>query len=311
MVNITPCPSCDRPAKFLAHGVIAPWIVELCTIRDNRTSLCRCLECRLNFFSHRYSEDELTALYSDYRSDRFFRLRQSWEPWYNASVNEAFSDRRSNDNQIEDRRDYTRQRLRDAGIVLEDLEGCLDFGGDHGQFIPQEINGKLFVVEKGSSNKSSTEGIAFVESLEEVPTDVDLVLNCYVLEHLPRIKDLLPDMRMKLRPGGFVHFEVPLDKFAVSRVHRSSVYRQYLQFLTRHKLLFSTIDFLTGVYRHLFRRIVWFGIVKQSEHINYFDSFSLKYYLESHGGEIVFLSEPDLKYRVGSVRQGRISCTVK
>lgn len=310
-MNSLRCPSCDQPAIFLAHGVIAPWIVELCHVQDDQTSLCRCSGCRLNFFSHRYSDEELTHLYSDYRSDRFFRLRHSWEPWYNNSVNEAFSDRRPNDDQIEDRRNYTRQALLEAGIVLDELNGCLDFGGDHGQFIPPEIGGNLFVVEKGSSSKSSTNGITFVESLEQVPGDVDLVLNCYVLEHLPEIKDVLVEMRRRLRPGGVVHFEVPLDKFAVSRVHRSSTYRRYLRFLTGHKRLFSVVDFLTGVYRHFFGRIVWFGIVKQSEHINYFDSYSLRYYLESRGGEVVFLSGPDYRYKVGSVRQGRIACTVR
>jgi hypothetical protein len=311
MKNDNPCPSCNHPSRFLAHGVIAPWLVELCKIEQNVTSLRRCTECHLDFFSYRYSEDELTDLYADYRSDYFFRLRHSWEPWYNASVNEAFSAQRSNDDQIIDRRNYTRRSLEQAGIVIEELTGCIDFGGDHGQFIPTGVKGSVFVVEKGSSKKQSETGITFVDSIEFIQEEVDLVLHCYVLEHLPTIDDVPHQMKRRLRVGGIMHFEVPLDKFAVSRVHRTSVYSRYLQYLARHKRLFSLVDFVTGVYRHFFGRIVWFGIVKQSEHINYFDQYSLTHFLESRGSNIVYVTSPDFKYKVGSVRQGRLACVAR
>jgi SAM-dependent methyltransferase len=305
------CPACNRPTTLLAHGVVAPWIVELCSIRDGSTTLQQCLECGLSFFSYRYSEQELTDLYSNYRSVDFYRLRHSWEPWYNESVNEAFSEQRANDRQIEDRRNYTRSRLEEAGVPLSELTGCLDFGGDHGQFIPSGVGGNLYVVEKGSDSKNAARGVTFLDSIDLVPEDVDLVLNCYVLEHLSVIHDVVDQMKMRLRDGGYVHFEVPLDKFAVSSLHRTNAYRLYLRFLSRHKRLFVAVDFYTGVYRHFFRRIPWLGIVKQSEHINYFEPLSLQKFMEGHGVQILSMSDPDLKYKVGAVRQGRIACTIR
>jgi hypothetical protein len=75
--------------------------------------------------------------------------------------------------------------------------------------------------------------------------------------------------------------------------------------------LFIFVDFLSGAYRQIFKRIPWFGIVKQSEHINYFNVKSLRVFAELRGLEVLFVSEPDLKYKVGKIFQGRLACIAR
>jgi hypothetical protein len=260
------------------------------------------------FFSYRYSPSEIDAIYSNYRGSDFYSVRHSWEPWYNESVNDAFSDARESDLQIESRRSFTETVLSEAGVKINTLQGCIDFGGDHGQFLPSGIQGPLFVVENNSEGKSVTGLVNFIDDIALVPINVDLVMNCYVLEHMPNLETALDDMRSKLREGGFLHLEVPIDRFTTSKLHKSYLYRNYLHFLTRHRRMFVSIDFVSGAYRQVTGRIPWFGIVKQSEHINYFDSKSLRRFVDIHGGNVIYMSREDLKYKVGRIRQGRLAC---
>ena len=143
--------------------MIAPWLAELCEIKQPFTQLRRCATCRLAFFTYRYSDPEISRLYSEYRGPRFYQLRHHWEPWYNKSVNDAFSDERSSDEQIYVRRSFTEAVLKESGLDIQTLGGCIDFGGDHGQFIPQGVAEPHFVVEQGSSSKGQS-----TNALEEI-----------------------------------------------------------------------------------------------------------------------------------------------
>ena len=75
--------------------------------------------------------------------------------------------------------------------------------------------------------------------------------------------------------------------------------------------MFVLLDFVTGVYRQVFKRVPWFGIIKQSEHLNYFNVKSLRAFAEIHGLDVLYMSEPDTKYKVGRIFQGRLACVAR
>lgn len=268
----------------------------------------KCSFCNLSFFSHRFNKEELDAIYAQYRGEHFYKVRHKWEPWYNASVNDAFSDNRLDDRQILIRREFTDQVLVDAGIDRASIRGVIDFGGDQGQFFPTNAMPPFFVVETGSEDKGLGRSVSFFERIADVPECVDLVMNCYVLEHLSSMGDVVDEMSSKLTMGGYLYFEVPLDSFGTSSFHRTKVYRKLLFFIAKYRLPFVLLDFLSGVYRHFFGRIPWFGIVKQSEHINYFDKDSLASFVSMQNAEVLYMSPEDRSYKVGTVRQGRLAC---
>jgi hypothetical protein len=306
------CPNCSAATTLEAFGVVAPWIIELC-LKDSpgETEMGSCTDCGLHFFSYRDSDSDLASIYGKYRDSTFFSVRRKREPWYNEAVNDAFSDPINNPHQVTICRDFTENSLRAACLQQGDLNGCINFGGDHGQFIPQEVKPPCIVVEQNSKGKRLNNDFVFVDSIDEVNQTDDLVMNNYVLEHLNDLGGVVQSMKQKCSNDGVLHFEVPLDKFYCSRFHRTQFYKCYIEALTQIRLAFIFIDFLSGAYRQFCGRIPWFGIVKQSEHINYFDVRSLQAFLSAQGERVICLSEPATTYKIGRIKQGRLSCVTK
>jgi len=306
-----PCCSCDS-TELLGYGVVAPWIVKLINGADPvKTQLRRCSQCGLRFFSYRYSTSEMALIYGNYRSDYFFKLRHHWEPWVNRQVNDAFSDDFVNKRQIEIRNVFTKSSLTEAGIDLNELKGCIDFGGDLGQFIPDAIKPPLVVYEPTGTRRGLRPSVVGCEKLSELVSKVDLGLNCYVLEHIDEPRHVVTEMVGLVNSGKFIHIEVPLDGFNTSKFHRTGLYFRYLRTILRFRLIWIPIDLISGIWRTCLGSIPWFGIVKQSEHINYFETNSLRHLCESLGLEILYVSAEDRQYSVGRVKQGRVSITVK
>jgi hypothetical protein len=289
---------------LLAHAIIAPWISELGGTNNNFSTYERCIPCDFNFFSHRYSENELKSIYSDYRGEKFFKVRNSWEPWYNNSVNGAFTNDPSASDQIEKRRVFMLEALRGVFPPGSSINGCIDFGGDYGQFFPPNSIGPRILID---ISEKPVSGVTVYKSLAEVPEHVDLVMNCNVIEHMTVIHEIINEMASKITPNGFVYIELPLDLFNVRNFHKSNFYQKYLEFLGKHRTAFIFTDFLSGVFRQFFGYIPMFGIVKQSEHINYFSQKSIEKLIAQSKMSIVAISQPDYSYRVGHIKQGRIN----
>jgi SAM-dependent methyltransferase len=298
------CPVCGNDSTLLAYGLIAPWILILNNRKPgSQTRLMRCTICETTFFGHRYSESEMSSLYGEYRQSSYFQIRNSWEPWFRKSDNAAFDD---SNQQFLERKAFLSDSFIKAGLGTRVFDGCIDFGGDLGQFIPDGVEGNKVVIDY--SNKAFPgDGILRFRDLAEVSFKVDLVLNCHVLEHLPEIGEVLRDIRQHIRSGGYVYIEIPQDSFRTSAFHKTILYRKWLHLISRSRILFMALDFISGVSRQFFGRIPWFGIIKQSEHLNYFRSKSLQYLLESAGFVVVKISPPTRGSKQGKLRFGRMS----
>jgi Methyltransferase domain len=297
------CPVCDSDSKKLASAVVAPFLSELTEKKSTFSELRECNGCRLVFFTHRYSVEELDRIYTKYRGEEYFKIRHKWEPWFSESDLNAFSN--PNSQGVASRNRFLTEFIASAGLSKNDLNSCLDFGGDLGQFIPEWIGGRKILVDP-SNAKSKIGDLEIVSNVAEISFKPDLVINSFVLEHLVNVRDSLRDISLIQESGGIIFIQVPMDVFSVSRFHKSKLYLAYLQFLVEHSLLFKLIDFITGVYRMLFKRVLSLGIVKQSEHINYFNLQNLELLLKQNQYNLI-ASHISEKSKQGKLRFGNIS----
>lgn len=305
-MKIVLCPICDVQAIFKAYAIIAPWISNLLEVKNLYSELYSCPECTLGFFSYRYSETDAQKLYSSYRTGVYLEVRHSWEPWYGAAENNAYQPK-LNQHNINSRISLMENAFLLAG-VKRGFNGCVDFGGDLGQFFPSNVKGAKYLVDL-SAKPGINQDFAVVNSLSEISESVELVMNCGVLEHMSTLKGIIDELSSTIKGSGVIYLEVPLDSFKTSRIHKSKFYKYYLSVISRVKFIFVTFDFITGASRQIFRTIPWFGIVKQSEHINYFNNLSLKTLYRDFSGKS-WISEPDYSHKQGKFRLGRIAAVL-
>jgi hypothetical protein len=91
---------------------------------------------------------------------------------------------------------------------------------------------------------------------------------------------------------------------------KSNFYLRYLKTITKIPSLFILVDFITGAYRNYFREIIPFGIVKQSEHINYFSGNAVKKLLETQL-DSVYISGENLAEKYGHYRLGFLAAVAR
>ena len=304
----TECVICGAESIFQAHAVIAPWISMLCGQKKHKlTSLNYCNKCDLAFFSHRYSEQEMAGLYSGYRGEYYFNVRRRFEPWFTRSTLNYW-DPSKNPTAVAERRDYMSENLQTLSVELDTNSAVLDFGGDLGQFFPDGLTGKKYLFDPSDTGVPGE--ITRVKSLASLNSSLGLVMNCHTLEHLPVLQGQAQTMANLLTQNGYLYIEVPLDRFKTSGLHKTSVYRVYIHLLLRITPVFIFTDFFSGVYRLLFGKIPFWGIVKQSEHLNYFSKESLLMLVRGEV-EVIGVSQPDLRFGQGRIKVGRIAMVAK
>jgi hypothetical protein len=293
------CPICRNEAAMRAHGTVAPFISSLSGLPlGQKTTLRMCDQCDLTFFDYRFGDRELSCLYQDYRGADYRTIRHHWEPWYSTGVNDGCSAGGT----VVDERHLFMMNVLEAARLPPQLACAVDFGGDEGQFFPRVPIGRRIVCDV--SNRALPAGIERISTLSELgDVKPDLVIIAHVLEHLPDPIEPLRDIRRVLDEDGMIYVEVPLDRFRVSPFHASTRYERYLHRLVQHRFPFVGLDFVSGVSRHFRSSIPRFGVIKQSEHINYFSPRSIVSALTASGFTVVSEGEdPNLK--AGGLRMG-------
>jgi SAM-dependent methyltransferase len=192
----------------------------------------------------------------------------------------------------------------EAGGLAGPIGLAVDFGGDRGQFFPDAVAIERRVVVE-LSDQPLLPGVERVPGLESLQGQPDLVIVAHVLEHLSDPRALLAEIRDVLSPQGLLYVEVPLDRLRVKTWHRNSRYASWATGAARHRFTFIPLDLGTGVARQLGWRIPRLGIVKESEHINFYSPGSLQALLESTGFEVT-AQRAETDARVGSIRLGRL-----
>jgi hypothetical protein len=296
------CPICGGLGTVHAHGRIAPFILQLRGESKgvpSDTALCRCDRCDLVYFSHRFDDETLAAMYSDYRNERYLSIRRRWEPWYSRAVNSATE---PGSDAVAKRVGFVTDIV-GSYIDIDSLRNIVDYGGDEGQFFPAGYSGPKYVIEV--SGKELVDGVQAAPSLGELPARPHLVIAAHVLEHLVDPAGLVKEIRAAVAEDGLFYAEVPLDRPKVRRWHAGAPYRRYLDRVSATRASWIAADFAAGVARNFDRKVPRLGAVKQSEHINYFSTQSLGALLADGGFRLVS-TQADATASVGGLRMGKL-----
>jgi hypothetical protein len=296
------CPICRCPGTIEAHGRIAPFIIQLQgDPKDSPrgTTLCRCQKCDLVYFSHRFDDETLGAMYSGYRNERYLSIRRRWEPWYSRDANSATE---PGSDAVAERIGFVTNLL-GSFVDIKSLRNIVDYGGDEGQFFPAGYSGPKYVIDV--SGKDLVDGVRAAASLDQLPNRPHLVIAAHLLEHLVDPAALVKEIRAAVADDGLFYAEVPLDRPKVRQWHAGAPYRRYLDWVSVTRGSWVATDFVAGVARNFGRTVPRLGAVKQSEHINYFSTQSLKTLL-ANGGFRVVSTQSDPTANIGGLRMGRL-----
>jgi hypothetical protein len=293
------CPICSSSAtEFLANGIRAPWISELADAHNSTyCSLLNCSDCNFSWFTPRMLVNVEDAVYQGYRESRYYEVRHKWEPWYLTSLNNSKKPGTKDASLAVSMLDSLLEDMPDS-----DLEKVADVGGDEGQFFPTRSKERILV---DPSNKPAIEGVLRTRSITDLPTNTQLVLVCCVLPHVANPKSLLMEIRENC-PQARVLITVANDHPKLRPFHKKESYRNFLKNCAKNRYVFIMLDLLTGICRQFNRKIPNFGIVKQSEHVNYFSLPSLYALAESlHYG--VIKQQEILSGGFGGIRLGELT----
>jgi len=271
-------------------ALIAPWIRQLTGARSTLTRYRICNTCGLGWSSIKYTERELENLYSHYRKQKYFQIRNSWEPSYTEALNEALD---GNLDFQRTRREFLTSLVGrvDPGFISR-AKVVLDIGGGHGRVIPDWHSlTKKYVLEV--SDSETIPGIVKVKTWAELPRSesIDLVMACGILEHLNDPNYFLKELGTKTQSIGapkskekaLFYFEVPSGTPAP----RKNWLLFSALFCAKNRLLWRRYDKIPSL-----RKSKLFPL-RIAEHIQFFNIPSLKILLEKSGFHVLTIEEYD------------------
>jgi 2-polyprenyl-3-methyl-5-hydroxy-6-metoxy-1,4-benzoquinol methylase len=267
----------------VASAAKARWVVASPKARET-SQLVSCFNCGVKFFTEPFSAEEFERMYSGYRDAKYQRRRHKYEPWYSKKINDAIG---HSTEVLEVRRLHLEDLLNSAinpdGSKVS-LKRVLDVGGDEGQFIPklESITARAVLEISGIKPVVGVEAINSWGNAGEFKPD--FIMICHVLEHLENPLETVENASKILSTGGLLYIEIPLDgPSRIPKLFSSKFYNQYTKFLCRFPLLFICADLVGLVSRKFIGLPIWGSVIKQSEHINFFNEISITQVIEAMG----------------------------
>lgn len=275
---------CGAGVHRLSFGAKARWIVEN-PKSDFLTELVQCESCSLIYFTEDFSDAEIKRMYDGYRGSTYFARRNHYEPWYTTRVNDSIG---HSEFVLEHRRTHLKNVITgaaDRGEARLPIR-ILDVGGDEGQFIP-DISTVADRAVLEVSGVRPVDGVKTIHTWLEVGQfQPDLIMMCHVLEHTSGAREMVEAAAEALSAGGLLYLEVPLDgPSRVPAFMSRNWYQSYTRWLSRHPFVFRFADALSLASRRFLGGPVIGSVIKQSEHINFFDVASMSHVVETLGFE--------------------------
>lgn len=302
MMHQQHCPICLQQSDVVQTAIVSPWIRELGSVRVRSSKYRVCQSCESGFFDYRYSDREMTGIYSGYRDSDYVEIRRSWEPSYTAELNDSLGNCAS---VLDARHNFVISALslcgRQAG---KGIGTVVDVGGDRGQFIPPSIRNK-FVVDV--SDKSEIDGVTRLTHLREaIAVKPDLVMACGILEHLsnPRafIRELL-DLH-SVQSSMLLYVEVPSGVPRLRPLANRLLGNTFGRVAARSRWIWRSLDRRAAVLHQRRSSGSLLMPLRQSEHINFFSKAGLSNLASMAGLNVLLLDSVDVPSTL--LRDGRV-----
>jgi hypothetical protein len=188
--------------------------------------LLHCNNCDFIFYSPRPDESELELLYKNYRGPEYQKQREKFEKGYTKELNESTG---NNKLEIEERKSIMSCFLAgrfDTGKV----KSVLDYGGDRGQFIPDEFNAADRYVYDISNNPLCPGIKRIVDLSESTDKQFDFILCCHVLEHASNPHIIINRIKEFSHKNTKFYFEVPLHSPSMLKSDLINIFFKILSF---------------------------------------------------------------------------------
>ncbi|MGK9049003.1 class I SAM-dependent methyltransferase [Stutzerimonas chloritidismutans] len=232
---------------FVTHRVFGwrPVVIDetwgLRTIANGHAySICNslyCESCEFLFLDIRFTDDELSRLYRDYRGHEYVALREHYEPGYE----------QRNEN-LKNCAPYTDQVEDFISPYLTGKPRILDWGGDTGKNSPfREENEFLHIYD--ISQMDVVPDARSVSKEETLSWKYDLIVCSEVLEHTPYPSDMLMDIRERMGEQTILYVEVPhefvMQSDMRSKVEQKKHWHEHINFFSLRALgnLLAACDF--------------------------------------------------------------------
>ena len=164
--------------------------------------LCNSLQCRVCgalFLDIRFTDSEMSLLYSGYRGEEYTELRERFEPGYRIR-NSIIAHGATHIPKVETFL---------SAYVAPPLK-ILDWGGDTGLNTPFKSQSKVFHIYD-ISNRPAQPGALRVEKNTVNNTNYDLIVLSHVLEHVPYPAKTMSDISSVMSKNTVLYIEVPQE----------------------------------------------------------------------------------------------------
>ena len=208
MQEVNKCILCDSANLSSNTARVAPFIAErIWNKKSFKIKLAYCKDCGFSFYNPRLEECEIQALYENYRDENYQKQRYKHEPYYTKEINEHIG---KNQAEILNRKKNLYYLLDDY-TELSSIRSVLDFGGDRGQFIIDELNhAKKYVFD--ISGVDAVENVEKINDLAECKRHkYDLIMCCHVLEHVAFPLELIEKLKNLASENTVIYIETPFE----------------------------------------------------------------------------------------------------
>lgn len=231
MKYVDHCPVCNGKFAQSINANLSPFVVDRMLGQEKKSfappapaTLFMCDDCHFIGVNARFTPEEERRYYADYMGETYNAHRTKYEgsSWL------QFQKHYDTPGYIVDRKSAARDIIAQL-VDITRLEEVLDYGGNTGDMIPDELNHtKRFVLDV--EVRELVNGVTAVTCPEE-SGQVDLVMCSHTMEHVSYPKQVLEDIKRYLKPGGIIYIEVPAEDAGVN-VHEHLNFMSY-QFLEK------------------------------------------------------------------------------
>jgi len=210
-VDLISSPSFLMP--FISHRALGNAPVEIlpewdlerygfkCGMVYTRCNSLFCKKCGHLFMDLRFSDGEMSNLYSNYRDEEYVTLRDYYEPGYKNKNNNL----KKGYNYVSDIEEFIRPLLNTSKSF-----NILDWGGDTGKNTPfYDECGKLYIYD--ISRKISNGKANFLTSSDVEDYKYDLIVCSNVLEHVPYPLETLNKISKNMSDENILYIELPYE----------------------------------------------------------------------------------------------------
>ena len=184
---------------------------------NQKTKICFCRDCTFGFYEYRFTPEEESLLYRNYRDSEYQKTREKYECWYTKKVNDTI-----NAGGVQKQQAIIRKVL--AEHSFDSFLVALDYGGNKGATFYDALGEKKKYVFD-ISGVEPVEGVISIHTIEELKQhQYDFIMCNMVFEHLTNPYEVLDRLYGIGDKETIYYIEVPSenpftngDKFSIGK----------------------------------------------------------------------------------------------